>query len=150
MSKIIQSAVQAACNANERSESLNIMDIYNSKAFYAVTIKCIKKDYYATDTELIKVLTELERAHKGEIHDFTIERDSLDRLHLHATMIARKGLRYTLFRKKYWHLDITRLMSHQDLVQWTKYIHKDDCQNLIDYYENGENHFIDGPSGLED
>lgn len=135
--------VQAACNANEQSESYNIMDIYSTKAFYAVTIKCIKKDYVSTDNELIKVLCELEKAHKGEIRDFTIERDSINRLHLHATLIARKGLRYTLYRKKYWHLDITRLMSYQDLMNWTKYIHKDDCQNIIDYYENGDYHFID-------
>lgn len=131
-----------ARSANEQSESSNIMDIYSDKAFYAITIKCIKKDYKATDNETIKVLTELERAHKGNVRDFTIEYDSLNRVHLHATMIARKGLRYTLYRKKYWHLDITRLMKYGDLIAWTKYIHKDDYQNILDYYEDGENHFI--------
>lgn len=126
-------------------ESYNIMDTISqqNRSIYAITIKCIKKDYLATDNELIKVLTELENCHKGEVKDFSIERDSIARLHLHATMIARKSLRYTLYKKRYWHIYITRLMDRSDLIEWSKYIHKDDEKSITEYFENGENHFLD-------
>lgn len=116
----------------------------SGRKLYAFTIKNIKKDTFISESEVIRVMTLMEACHKGSIHDFTLEKDSLQRFHAHGIMEARKHLKYTLFKRPYWHIYITPLNSCEDVRQYSKYIHKDDTQKIVDYFTNGENHFIEG------
>lgn len=145
----IQNIDQAACNANERSESTNITETilngFETTAYYAVTIKNIKHKYFASENECIVQMKNLEKLHKAKIHDFTFELDSLGRNHIHAIMQARKGIRYNLYRKPYWHIDIKRLETPNDCYRWMAYMHKEseEIVKLLEYFTNGENHFVD-------
>lgn len=145
---------QAACNANEQSESKDnsyiptLEEIFESddqSSFYAVTIKHIAKESGVKDTDLIQMYSKLQDAHKAANIDFVIEEveeKKQTRPHLHGIMRARKNLRYTLFRKKYYHIDIQCLKTWTDLLVWQRYIHMGDIQDVNNYYTNGENHFI--------
>lgn len=138
--------IQAACNANELCESTNILETvkncFDKKAYYSVTVKNIKKGYFASQTEVLTQLIQLELKHKGKVHDFTFELDSLGRNHIHAVMEARKGIRYNLYKNHYWHFDIKRLDTYIDLVRWVSYMHKEDEESISEYFTNGEYHFL--------
>lgn len=139
---------QAACNAIEQSENNPkycleyIRDNYDQSAYYAITIKCIKHLYFASREDCIKVLKELERKHKGDVLCFTFEKDSMLRYHIHGIMEARKSLKYTLYRKPFWSIDIQRLLKWSDFENWKAYIEKDQNISVEKYFTNGGYHFI--------
>lgn len=147
-------STQAACNANEQSESKpneyipsleELFESENSMAWYAVTIKHIAKESTVNDVFLHVMYDKLLEAHKASDLDHVIEEvteHKFTRPHLHGLMRARKNLRYTLFRRKYWHFDIQQLKTWQDVIAWRRYIHMGDQKEVNDFFTNGEFHFI--------
>lgn len=93
---------------------------------YGFTIKCIRKGYENRKAELLIVATEMIRRFCGVLKDYTYEYDSKGRYHIHGYFIARKGIKYNLFKKPYWHIHIDHLRSQLDLETWCSYIHKDE------------------------
>lgn len=93
--------------------------------YYGFTIKCIKKDYFASLDELIMIKDSMLKCHRGTEIMCTIEKDSLFRLHLHGTFVGRKNLLVTKFRYPYYTIHIDPLDSETDLEIWSEYIMKD-------------------------
>lgn len=102
---------------------------------YGFTIKCIKQGVYATKEELIVVMSAMLKCHKGILVEYVFEEDSMGRLHIHGTMMARKGLFLSKFKKQFWQIHIDPLPKLADVENWTKYIHKCDdiTENQSDY-----------------
>lgn len=113
--------------------------------YYSFTIKYIKKGIKATIPFLEQIMYSMLARYKAEYCTHSVELDSKERNHIHGVMIARKGLRYTNFKYPYTHIYIRRIESYADLVNWCDYIEKDEVQSLIDYFTNGENHFVNTP-----
>lgn len=116
----------------------------DGKAYFAFTIKNISKD---PDGDLrvrnMQIMTAMLSSYSAELKDFTEEVGDHVRVHLHGIFRARKNLRYTAFRRKYWHVYIVKLLTYEDLMTWSAYMHKDDQKNEKNYYEDGGYHFVD-------
>lgn len=104
---------------------------------YAVTIKCIKQGYKASESETLKVFTDLLRVHRATYTCYVFERDKLNRVHLHGTIQARKNLKYNLLKVPFWHIYITHLAQQCDYDNWLEYINKDVV------HPNGDYQFVD-------
>lgn len=106
--------------------------VYNPVAHYGITIKIIKKDYFATEEELetiyFKVLTRYKNA---ESMYKTYENDSLGRIHLHGLFRARKGIRKNLYRQAYVTIHIDYLPEEKDITNWISYIFKEPVRKFL-------------------
>lgn len=98
---------------------------------YGFTIKCIKHSVYATMEQLIVVMSDMIKCHKGILVEYVFEEDKLNRLHIHGMMLGRKGLFLSKFRKPFWHIHIDPLVSLADIENWTKYIHKSNNVSVL-------------------
>lgn len=110
--------------------------------YYGFTIKCIKHNHCVEISELENIMYDMLSCHKGLYVQHYYEHDSLDRLHIHGTFMARKGLLKSRFKKQYWHIHIDHLKTTDDVENWTKYIHKEQFTTLIEDRDNGEYLFI--------
>lgn len=112
---------------------------------YAFTIKCIKSGISSTEGELCGTMYAMALFHKGHVSEYYFEKDSLDRLHLHGIMQARKGILLSRFKKAFWHIHLDYLKTDQDIKNWQSYIKKDDI-SFIDFMANlraGNNPFTE-------
>jgi hypothetical protein len=102
---------------------------------YGFTIKYIKArtdtldDDFDIKIDTYKTMTELIARHKAIRVDYTYEYDSMNRVHIHGHMLARKGIRLNLYKKPYWHVHIDHLPSIDDVQNWIRYIHKESSIN---------------------
>lgn len=94
-------------------------------SYYGITIKVIKTDYEATAQELTRILILVINKHNAVFVNAYFEYDSLNRIHLHGTFMARKGLRRNLVKIPYTHIHIDPLNTIADVENWTVYIKKD-------------------------
>lgn len=110
---------------------------------YGFTIKCIKSGYKANEGELIAVMYDMAIFHKGHVTQYFIEADSIERLHVHGIMTARKGLLLSRFKKQFWHIHLDHLKSDIDLKNWESYIKKDeiDFKGWLSELRSGKNMF---------
>lgn len=97
---------------------------------YGFTIKYIRARTVHEDDESIRnatfvIMDEMIKRHKAIRVDYTYEKDSLGRIHIHGYMLARKGIRLNLYKKPYWHIHIDHLPTTEDVLNWTRYIHKE-------------------------
>jgi len=99
--------------------------IQNYTTNYAFTIKYIKCNAYATEENLFFTMMEMVVYHKSILSEYVFEYDSMNRLHIHGTMLARKGLFLSRFKRPYWHIHIECLKTVTDVENWTRYIHLD-------------------------
>lgn len=120
---------------------------------YAFTIKYIKAEANRPSEpeqqyRLALVMYDMISFHKGILTEHVFELDSIGRVHIHGTMLARKGLLLSRFKRPYFHIHLDPLKTIFDQENWTKYIHKDvifeqkDITNQI----QGEYSFIDTPA----
>lgn len=131
----------------------NLKEIFNGNdnlKFYSFTIKNIRKNYFATESELLVCMNQMLDKHKAKLINFTFELDSCNRNHIHGTFKARKGLKYTLFKKHYYHIMIKVLEEFHDLKRWSDYIHKCPFNNFLKGLEKGEYMFVDADTHLDD
>lgn len=117
--------------------------IHNTNTqYYSFTIKYIRKGVKAEISSLEKTMYYMIKKFDAEYCTHSVEQDSLGRNHLHGVFLASKHIRYNSISYPYTHIYIRRLDSYRDLVNWCDYIQKDEQTSLIDYFTNGENHFI--------
>jgi len=113
---------------------------------YGITVKCIKTGVFPSEEQLIDVMLSCIARHKGDLIDFTIEHDSINRLHVHGLFRARKGIRKNLFKKPYHTIHIDQLDTAEDINTWINYIHKGEYQEFLHLLNNGEYLFQDTPN----
>ncbi|AXF52667.1 MAG: hypothetical protein [Cressdnaviricota sp.] len=95
-------------------------------SYYGFTIKNIRHNAHSTVHELQDVMHRLIKSHKAIYVDHFIETDSLQRLHIHGTFMARKGILLSKFKEKFQHIHIDYLPTTADVHNWSIYIRK--CQ----------------------
>lgn len=102
-------------------------------SYYSFTIKCIRANYTTTECETKDVMKELIARHHAILVSYEFELDSINRLHIHGTFMARSGIRLSLYQKKFWSIHIDKLQTIQDVQNWTNYIHKQDqeCEKAV-------------------
>lgn len=93
--------------------------------YYGFTIKNIKAGYYAKEHELLDIMYQLVHFNKATYVDHTFETDSIGRLHVHGTFMARKGLLLSRFKRPFYHIHLDHLKTTQDVRNWTLYINKE-------------------------
>lgn len=93
--------------------------------YYGFTIKNIKAGYFAPQSELLDIMYQLVHFNKGTYVDHTVETDSIGRLHIHGTMMARKGLLLSRFKRPYYHVHLDHLKTTEDVRNWELYINKE-------------------------
>jgi len=99
---------------------------------YAVTIKNIQMDVSPTRADTYSIYLDMLRTHKGIEHESHFELDSKGKVHLHGIFSARKNLKVDLYKRKFWHIYITKLETADDIQRWLTYIRKDvDKTNVI-------------------
>lgn len=103
--------------------------------YYGFTIKCIKQDTVVERHELEIVMKQLISRHKAQYVQHYFEHDSMNRLHIHGTFMARKGILLSLFKKQFWTIHIDYLKTTEDVAQWSKYIQKDQCTTTEDFHD---------------
>lgn len=96
-----------------------------SKVKYGFTLKYIKHNVLWNEEQYMLAISNMEKTYKGTVLDYRFEKDSLDRLHAHGTLLARKGLRYTLYKVHYLHVHLDELKTKADEINWDNYINKD-------------------------
>lgn len=101
---------------------------------YGFTIKNIQHDYKNEKSDLLSVAMDMINKFKGELVDYAFECDSILRIHIHGIFKARKGIKYSLFKKKFYHIHIDTLHSQQDLSLWKNYIRKTEYYAAIQNY----------------
>lgn len=106
----------------------------NNLVNYAFTIKNIKSHTIKTKEHHLAVAMEMINKFFGELADYAFEYDSINRVHIHGIFKCRKGIRYSLFKKQFWHIHIDPLFSKLDLESWQSYIHKTDYLEAIKNY----------------
>lgn len=118
----------------------------NNMGKFAVTIKCVKQGYFATIEDLRRTFNEMLHKYQAIENAFVIEQDSLGRNHAHCTITAKKSLRYTSFKKKYWHIFIKRLYKDSDTKRWNDYIHLDQEIQMKSFLKDIQSDycFVDG------
>lgn len=114
---------------------------------YAITIKYIgNSDLNQIDesSHQLKLLSYIEKQ-KGIYVSHSFERDSKDRLHLHGHFMARKGIRYNLYKCRGWHIHVDPLPTTDDVKRWTDYMYKDSesANAILQYMRDGNYAFID-------
>lgn len=110
------------------------MYISMATANYGFTMKCIKKDYVNTCSDLLFQANDMIDRFRGELCDYSFEKDSIDRYHIHGWFKARKGIKRNLYKKHYWHIHIDFLPSQADLENWISYINKGYFKEAIQNY----------------
>lgn len=107
--------------------------------YYAVTIKCIRKGWIASEDETEEVYNALLYTYRATSFKHTFEKDRLGRYHLHGCiLVTRKNIKYSLFKKQYWHIHIDYLPTHEDRLNWLSYIQKDESEEFIKRLRDGE------------
>lgn len=113
--------------------------------YYGFTIKCIKHGYDSQVYELENIMQRMLACHKAIYVEHYYETDSIKRLHVHGTFMARKGILRSKFKQQYWHIHIDLLPTIEDVHNWSRYITKDQDQpieDLISRRDKGEYLFI--------
>lgn len=95
-------------------------------SYYGFTIKNIRHNAHTTAHELLDIMYRLIKSHKAIYVDHFFETDSLQRLHIHGTFMARKGLLLSKFKEKFYTIHLDYLPSIADVQNWSIYIRK--CQ----------------------
>lgn len=106
------------------------MTIKNLDYNYAITIKHIERASQVTEDELAYIMMEYISRQKGIYVYHSIELDSKGRPHIHGHFMARKGIRYNLYKKKGYHIHVDPLPTTQDVQTWIEYIKKDDDDSI--------------------
>lgn len=91
---------------------------------YGFTIKCIEHDIYADSLDLDVTMLHMLAKHKAIYVEHFYEKDSLGRLHIHGSFLARKGIRLNLFKRPFYTIHIDHLKEVADVERWAKYIRK--------------------------
>lgn len=109
-------------------------------SYYGFTIKCIKAQYQATTEELKDIMIEMLAKHKAQYVDHFSEYDSLGRVHIHGTFMARKGILLSLFKKPFHTIHIDYLPTMNDVENWAQYIRSDQdgFKTFYGTLQNGE------------
>lgn len=94
--------------------------------YYGFTIKCIKAGVFDTQMNLENVMRQLLYSYKADYVEHVMETDSMGRLHIHGTFMAKKSILRSKFKKPYYHIHIDHLKCTDDVANWTAYIHKTD------------------------
>lgn len=113
---------------------LNLSNGDSTANNYAFTIKYIGAYSTKTKEDHLSVAMEMINRYWGELSDYSFELDSIDRVHIHGIFKARKGIKYSLFKKSHWHIHIDPLKSKLDLETWGSYIHKTKYLEAIQNY----------------
>lgn len=115
---------------------------------YGITIKCIQKGVFASENDLFTVMMECIDRHKGIMCEFYFETDSMNRKHIHGHFMARRGIRYNLYKKQFYTIHIDPLRHIHDVQQWLQYIKKEGYNMFINDLKSGSYLFQEQDQGV--